>query len=120
MLGGSAAALEEARADVMGIWSMLYMVGGKGAPGKEFARYTFMFQFDNGRLDAELRNKSLFTYITSLLRSARFGTDSSQVTSGKTVDWCCAGVMLMLCWCHAAVMLVSCCCCACVILVLCW
>ena len=98
VLGGSAASLEEARADVMGIWSMLYMVGGKG---KELVRYTLMFQFDNGRLDAELRNKSLFTYITSLLRSVRFGTDSSQVTLGRTPDWswwCHSGSV----WCHVS------------------
>ena len=90
VLGGSAAILEEARADVMGIWCMLYMVAGSG---QEPVHYTVMFQFDNGRLDAELRNKSLFTYITSLLRSVRFGTDSSQVTLGRTPDWSW--------WCHA-------------------
>merc|ERR1712032_1666361 len=43
----------------MGVWNMLY-------------------KFNNGDLPAELRNKVLFTYIASLLRSVRFGTDSSQ------------------------------------------
>ena len=38
-----------------------------------------MLQFNNGELEEELRNKVLFTYIASLLRSVRFGTDSSQV-----------------------------------------
>jgi len=59
VLGSSAAAIEEAKADVMGVWNMLY-------------------KFNNGDLPADLRNKVLFTYITSLLRSVRFGTDSSQ------------------------------------------
>jgi hypothetical protein len=59
VLGSSAATIEEAKADVMGVWNMLY-------------------KFNNGDLPADLRNKVLFTYITSLLRSVRFGTDSSQ------------------------------------------
>merc|ERR1739844_783999 len=59
VLGSAAAPLEEAKADVMGVWNMLY-------------------KFNNGDLPADLRNKVLFTYITSLLRSVRFGTDSSQ------------------------------------------
>merc|ERR1712210_265122 len=59
VLGSAAAPLEEAKADVMGVWNMLY-------------------RFNNGDLPADLRNKVLFTYITSLLRSVRFGTDSSQ------------------------------------------
>merc|ERR1712147_334892 len=59
VLGSAAAAIEEAKADVMGVWNMLY-------------------KFNNGDLPADLRNKVLFTYITSLLRSVRFGTDSSQ------------------------------------------
>merc|ERR1711936_1571955 len=59
VLGSAAAPLEEAKADVMGVWNMLY-------------------KFNNGDLPADLRNKVLFTYITSLLRSVRFGTESSQ------------------------------------------
>merc|ERR1712198_672605 len=59
VLGSTAAPLEEAKADVMGVWNMLY-------------------KFNNGDLPADLRNKVLFTYIASLLRSVRFGTDSSQ------------------------------------------
>merc|ERR1712130_200723 len=59
VLGSAAPPLQEATADVMGVWNMLY-------------------KFNNGDLPADLRNRVLFTYITSLLRSVRFGTDSSQ------------------------------------------
>merc|ERR1712198_101089 len=48
VLGSTAAPLEEAKADVMGVWNMLY-------------------KFNNGDLPADLRNKVLFTYIASLL-----------------------------------------------------
>jgi len=59
VLGSSAIPLEEAKADVLGVWNLLY-------------------KFNNGELEPELKNKVLFTYIASLLRSVRFGTTSSQ------------------------------------------
>jgi hypothetical protein len=48
-------ALEEAKADVMGIYNILYMVDRKEFP-------------------AEFRNEMLFTYFAGLFRSIRFGT----------------------------------------------
>jgi len=53
-LGASYAPLEEGKADVMGIYNILFMI-------------------QKGELPEELKNKSLFTYVAGLFRSIRFG-----------------------------------------------
>jgi hypothetical protein len=53
-LGASYAPLEEGKADVMGIYNIIFMI-------------------QKGELPEELKNKSLFTYIAGLFRSIRFG-----------------------------------------------
>ena len=93
VLGSSAAAIEEAKADVMGVWNMLYKVRVtlvfmsdlvwmsdifvvftpfsiqlKNPRLNPLIILTSTLQFNNGDLPADLRNKVLFTYITSLLR----------------------------------------------------
>ena len=94
VLGSSAAAIEEAKADVMGVWNMLYKVRISLVFMSDLLWMSDIFvvfipfsnnlkivllnnplmiltltlQFNNGDLPADLRNKVLFTYITSLLR----------------------------------------------------
>ncbi|MEZ4381770.1 MAG: hypothetical protein R3A79_10490 [Nannocystaceae bacterium] len=53
-LGPLFSPLEEAKADVMGVYNLLYMI-------------------DEGELPAELRRKALVSYVAGLLRSLRFG-----------------------------------------------
>jgi len=53
-LGASYAPLEEAKADVMGMYNMLFMI-------------------QKGELPEDFRNKVLFTYIATLFRSLRLG-----------------------------------------------
>jgi len=53
-LGASYSGLEEGKADVMGVYNILFMVG-------------------KGILPEEIKNQSLFTYIAGLFRSIRFG-----------------------------------------------
>jgi len=53
-LGASYAPIEEGKADVMGIYNILFMI-------------------QKGELPEELKNKSLFTYVAGLFRSIRFG-----------------------------------------------
>ena len=53
-LGESYSALEEAKADVMGIYNILFMI-------------------KKGELSEDMKDKVLFTYISGLLRSIRFG-----------------------------------------------
>jgi len=57
-LGASYSALEEAKADVMGVYNILYMM-------------------ERGELPRELYKKVLFTYIAGLFRSIRFGVAES-------------------------------------------
>lgn len=57
-LGASYSGLEEAKADVMGIYNILYMI-------------------ERGELPKELYKKVLFTYIAGLFRSIRFGVAES-------------------------------------------
>ena len=54
-LGPAYSPLEEAKADVMGVYNLLYMI-------------------DEGELPAELRRPVLVSYVAGLLRSLRFGT----------------------------------------------
>ena len=53
-LGASYSGLEEAKADVMGVYNILFMI-------------------KKGELPADMKEKSLFTYISGLFRSIRFG-----------------------------------------------
>jgi len=53
-LGASYSGLEEGKADVMGVYNILFMV-------------------EKGELPEDFKNKSLFTYIAGLFRSIRFG-----------------------------------------------
>merc|ERR1712110_1108632 len=57
-LGASYSGLEEAKADVMGIYNILFMI-------------------DRGELPKEMYKKVLFTYIAGLFRSIRFGVAES-------------------------------------------
>jgi len=57
-LGASYSGLEEAKADVMGVYNILYMV-------------------QLGHMPKHLENKSLFTYISGLFRSIRFGVSEA-------------------------------------------
>ena len=52
-LGSSYSSLEEAKADVMGVYNILYMI-------------------QRGELSEDLREKSLVTYVAGLFRSIRF------------------------------------------------
>ncbi len=54
-LGPAYSPLEEAKADVMGVYNLLYMI-------------------DEGELPAELRRPVMISYVAGLLRSLRFGT----------------------------------------------
>jgi len=53
-LGASYSGLEEAKADVMGVYNILFMI-------------------QKGELPEDFKNKALFTYIAGLFRSIRFG-----------------------------------------------
>merc|ERR1712066_379619 len=57
-LGSSYSGLEEGKADVMGVYNILYMI-------------------ERGELSEELREKSLVTYVAGLFRSIRFGVAES-------------------------------------------
>ena len=52
-LGSSYSGLEEGKADVMGVYNILYMI-------------------QRGELSEDLREKSLVTYVAGLFRSIRF------------------------------------------------
>ena len=52
-LGSSYSSLEEGKADVMGVYNILYMI-------------------QRGELSEDLREKSLVTYVAGLFRSIRF------------------------------------------------
>jgi len=62
-LGASYSGLEEAKADVMGVYNILFMVG-------------------KGELPEEIKNKSLFTYISGLFRKIRFGVAEAHGKGG--------------------------------------
>lgn len=57
-LGSSYSSLEEGKADVMGVYNILYMI-------------------ERGELSEDLREKSLVTYVAGLFRSIRFGVAES-------------------------------------------
>merc|ERR1712029_85907 len=57
-LGASYSSLEEAKADVMGVYNILYMI-------------------KRGEMSEEMKAESLFTYISGLFRSIRFGVAES-------------------------------------------
>jgi len=57
-LGSSYSGLEEGKADVMGVYNILYMI-------------------ERGELSEDLREKSLVTYVAGLFRSIRFGVAES-------------------------------------------
>jgi len=57
-LGASYSSIEEAKADVMGVYNILFMI-------------------EKGEFPESLRKKSLFTYVSGLFRSIRFGVAES-------------------------------------------
>jgi len=57
-LGADYSGLEEAKADVMGIYNILFMI-------------------QRGHMTEDMKNKSLFTYIAGLFRSIRFGVSEA-------------------------------------------
>jgi hypothetical protein len=57
-LGAAYSGLEEGKADVMGIYNILFMV-------------------EKGHIAADMTNKVLFTYVAGLFRSVRFGVSEA-------------------------------------------